>query len=174
MSSISAVPEASSVEEMARPAAVDWFDSGDLDAMWRLNRSWLLVKQEKRPKLQIAKFIGAHDPVLRPFLRTFFDSLDCRMISFHAFYEHFALSANAVLDYLEANLPVGAPVYLWGGETFGKSNTWTNMLFWDIYRARYNCANVFDFRLVGLKSILNLKIHLLLIDDCMYSGEQML
>jgi hypothetical protein len=55
------------------------------------------------------------------------------MITFSSFIKSLALVVNSMLDWLETTVDKQT-VFLWGGESFGKSNTWILLLFWDMYR----------------------------------------
>lgn len=127
-------------------------------------------------RLRIDEYIQWHDVALHPFLQTFFDSLDCHMVTFEEFLNAFQSDVYRALDYLDNTFVEGTVIYLWGGEKFGKSNTWLNMIFWDMYRKKFNGRNVFDFRMIGDESKISPKEEkdiLLHVDDCMYSGKQM-
>lgn len=84
-----------------------------------------------------------------------------------------------MLDALTSRVARGSRVYMWGGEQFAKSNTWMNLILWDMMKARFGAENAFDVCVIGeysKKSILPLitrdeKPVLIHIDDCMYSGD---
>lgn len=61
-----------------------FLDARDMDAMLALNRDWIYMKPVDA-HLNLERYIAAHDPVVAPFLRAFFESIRVDMITADVF-----------------------------------------------------------------------------------------
>lgn len=166
--------DASAFEQIAVPLRVEKvIDKDDLETLWNLNKHWIYMEPTEA-RIDTDTYIQKHDPALRPFLQEFFASLNCKMIRFEEFKAEFTDVAVQCLEWLDSFVDPSQPVYLWGGESFAKSNTWLIIMFWDIYRRKFGPDHRFNFFLIAEHSIVpprqprDILIH---VDDCSYSGD---